>query len=93
MITAVSLFSGIGGIDIAFMQAGFDVIWANEADKFACATYRNNFANKLIEADIRTVKAEDIPKADVLFGGFPCQSFSIMGYRRGFKDPRGNLFF
>lgn len=93
MITAVSLFAGIGGIDIAFMQAGFDVIWANEADKLACTTYRNNFTNKLIEADIRTVNVGDIPKADVLFGGFPCQSFSIMGYRRGFKDPRGNLFF
>lgn len=93
MITAVSLFSGIGGIDTAFMQAGFNVIWANEADKFACTTYRNNFTNNLIEADIRTINGTNIPKADVLFGGFPCQSFSVMGYRRGFKDPRGNLFF
>lgn len=93
MITAVSLFAGIGGIDLAFGQAGIEVIWANESDKFACSTYRNNFTNRLIEADIRTVNSENIPKADVLFGGFPCQSFSIMGYRRGFKDPRGNLFF
>lgn len=93
MITAVSLFSGIGGIDLAFGQAGINVIWANESDKFACTTYWNNFTNRLIEADIRTVNAEDIPKADIIFGGFPCQSFSVMGYRRGFKDPRGNLFF
>lgn len=93
MITAVSLFSGIGGIDLAFMQAGFEVVWANEIDRYACITYRNNFANKLVETDIKAVNAEDIPKADVLFGGFPCQSFSVMGYKKGFKDPRGNLFF
>lgn len=91
--TAVSLFSGIGGIDIAFEQAGFDVIWANEMDKYACMTYCNNFSNQLVEADIRLVNESSIPQADVLFGGFPCQSFSVMGYQRGFKDPRGNLFF
>lgn len=75
MITAVSLFAGIGGIDLAFGQAGINVIWANESDKFACSSYKNNFTNKLVEADIRTVNSEDIPKTDVLFGGFPCQSF------------------
>lgn len=93
MITAVSLFSGIGGIDIAFKQAGFDVIWANEIDKYACVTYHNNFVNRLLEADIKDISAADVPKSDVFFGGFPCQSFSVMGYKRGFKDPRGNLFF
>ena len=93
MITAVSLFSGIGGIDLAFEQAGFKIIWANEVDKYACVTYRSNFTNKLCEDDIKSVSAEDIPKAGVLFGGFPCQSFSVMGYKKGFNDPRGNLFF
>lgn len=93
MITAVSLFSGIGGIDIAFKQAGFDVIWANEIDRYACVTYRSNFTSSLSEADIKSVDAAYVPKSDVLFGGFPCQSFSVMGYKRGFKDPRGNLFF
>lgn len=92
-LTAVSLFAGIGGIDIAFSQAGFRVIWANEKDGHACITYRNNFDNYLSEADISSVRAEDVPKADVLFGGFPCQSFSVMGYQRGFNDSRGNLFF
>ena len=92
--TVVSLFSGIGGIDLGFIQAGFEVIWANELDKYACITYRHNFgSNALVEGDIRSVNATVIPKADILTAGFPCQSFSIMGYRRGFNDPRGNLFF
>ncbi len=93
MTSAVSLFSGIGGIDIAFKQAGFDVIWANEIDRFACVTYRNNLPGYIAEADIKSIDEKTIPKTDVLFGGFPCQSFSVMGYQRGFKDPRGNLFF
>lgn len=92
--TVVSLFSGIGGIDIAFLQAGFEIIWANEKDRDACITYRNNFPQTtLIEADISTIDALNIPKASVLVAGFPCQSFSVMGYQRGFKDARGNLFF
>lgn len=92
--TVVSLFSGIGGIDLAFQQAGFEVIWANEKDKAACITYRNNFGSDvLVERDVSQIVASEIPKADVLVAGFPCQSFSIMGYKRGFKDARGNLFF
>lgn len=92
--TVVSLFSGIGGIDLGFIQAGFEVIWANELDKYACITYRHNFgSNALVEGDIRSVNATVIPKADVIVAGFPCQSFSVMGYQHGFSDPRGNLFF
>lgn len=89
--TVVSLFSGIGGIDIAFEQAGFEIIQAVEFDKHCCITYRRNLTAPLVEADIRSVKS--IPKADVLAAGFPCQPFSVMGYQRGFQDPRGNLFF
>ena len=92
--TVVSLFSGIGGIDLAFTQAGFEVIWANEKDHDACVSYRNNISDTyLMEMDITRVSTEMIPESDILVGGFPCQSFSVMGYRRGFKDPRGNLFF
>ncbi len=92
--TVVSLFSGIGGIDLAFKQSGFDIIWANEKDRQACITYRYNFPDTmLVESDIRTISEDSIPNVDIITAGFPCQSFSVMGYQRGFKDPRGNLFF
>lgn len=88
-----SFFAGVGGIDIAFENAGFNVIWANEFDKYAADTYRLNFNNELVVDDIRNVNAQDIPDFDVMIGGFPCQAFSVAGYRKGFEDERGNLFF
>ena len=92
-LNVCSLFSGIGGIDLGFMQAGYNIIWANEKDHAACNTYRHNFSNSLIESDIKTIVANSIPNFDVLVAGFPCQPFSIAGKQKGFNDDRGNLFF
>ena len=90
----VSLFSGIGGIDLGFEFAGFNCIWANDFDKYACQTYRANVGNHIVEGDIRLVK-DQIPEHDVLVGGFPCQPFSTLGKLQGFDDEknRGTLFF
>lgn len=94
MPSVCSLFSGIGGIDLGFIQAGFDIVWANEMDAAACRTYRYNFPNaNLIEGDIKRIATSDIPEFDVLTAGFPCQPFSIAGLQKGFKDRDGNLFF
>ena len=90
----VSLFAGIGGIDIGFEFAGFKCIWANDFDKNACLTYRANVGNQIVEGDIRLVKNQ-IPNHDILVGGFPCQPFSTFGKLQGFDDEqdRGTLFF
>lgn len=92
--TVVSMFAGIGGICLGFKQAGFEIVWANEKDAAACRTYRYNFGSEyLIEGDIRKVDMQQLPKADVLAAGFPCQSFSVAGLKKGFNDTRGQLFF
>lgn len=87
------LFAGIGGIGLGFKEAGFELSWANEIDEKACITYSTNFSHLLINKNMKNVDPRELPPIDVLTGGFPCQAFSIAGYRKGFKDDRGNLFF
>lgn len=88
----VSLFAGIGGFDIAFESAGFNVIWANDFDKYAVQTFRENVHKNILLADINEC-LDKIPKHDILVGGFPCQPFSTLGKLKGFNDERGTLFF
>ena len=89
----VSFFSGIGGLDQGFIDAGYDVIWANDFDKYAVQTYKANYDNEIVHGDINEIPLEQIPDCDVLIGGFPCQAFSMMGEQKGFQDARGTLFF
>lgn len=90
-----AFFAGVGGIELGFEQTGkFRVAYANEFDKNARKTYSlNNPDTPLDGRDIHEVDPNEIPNSDVMVGGFPCQAFSIAGYRKGFEDGRGDLFF
>ncbi|MED3644315.1 DNA cytosine methyltransferase [Caldifermentibacillus hisashii] len=90
---AIGLFAGVGGIELGFEQNGFDIIWANEIDEKASVTYKLNHDHQLVTEDINNIDSKTIPDIDVLLAGFPCQAFSVAGYRKGFEDERGNLFF
>ena len=89
----ISLFSGAGGLDLGFHRAGFHIVWANDFDKYAVQTYKENFKNPIVCDDINNIDFSTLPKADIVIGGFPCQPFSIMGKERGFEDTRGTVFF
>jgi DNA (cytosine-5)-methyltransferase 1 len=92
----IDLFAGVGGIRIGFENAGFKTVFANDFEAKCKDTYDINFKDsKLVVEDIRKIGIDDLPEFDFLLGGFPCQAFSIAGYRQGFQDKkdRGNLFF
>lgn len=91
-ITFIDLFAGIGGFRVALEQAGATCVFSSEIDKYAVQVYKANF-NEDVSGDITQIKEQDIPAHDVLCAGFPCQTFSDFGNRKGFKDPRGTLFF
>lgn len=93
--TIDAFFAGVGGIELGFEQTGeFRVVYANEFDKNARVTYALNHPDTPLDGrDIHLVDPNEIPSCDVIMGGFPCQAFSIAGYRKGFEDERGDLFF
>src|SRR5699024_7384619 len=90
-LNTISLFSGAGGLDLGLIKAGFNIVWANDILKPAIENYRHNIG-EIFEGDITQVNAENIPDADVVVGGFPCQPFSSAGNRLGASDDRGNLY-
>lgn len=92
--TIDSFFGGVGGIDLGFKQTKrFRTIYINEFDTNALKTLKANWQCQIDGRDIHKVEASEVPDCDVMVGGFPCQAFSIAGYRKGFEDSRGELFF
>jgi len=88
-----SMFSGVGGFDLAMRNLGHEIVGACEIDKYARSVYAKQFPGVPISHDATEVQAESLPHFDVLCGGFPCQAFSTAGKREGFNDCRGTLFF
>ena len=78
-LRGISLFSGAGGMDIGFRKAGIDIIWANDLDKQALNTYKRNFDSHIVFGDITEIPSFKIPDSDIIFGGPPCQGFSVAG--------------
>lgn len=89
----VSLFSGCGGLDLGFINAGFEVIWANDFFPDAVETYKQNISDHIILGDITKIPSSQIPDDfDILLGGFPCQGFSIANKNRSMDDERNFLY-
>ena len=91
-INYIDLFAGIGGFRLALDSFGASCVFTSEWDKHSQDVYIKNFGDEP-DGDITKIKEKDIPKHDMLFAGFPCQSFSISGKQKGFDDSRGTLFF
>ncbi len=88
-----SLFSGCGGLDLGFIQSGFEVIWANDFFKEAVDTYKLNIGDHIILGDITKIPSSEIPDDfDILLGGFPCQGFSVANNKRSMSDERNYLY-
>jgi len=90
-LTAVSLFCGAGGLDMGFDRAGFKTIWANDFNYDACETFRLWSRADVVCGDVKKISSDEIPKSDIMLGGFPCQGFSLSGPRR-IDDSRNVLY-
>ena len=93
-LSVAGFFSGAGGLDLGFKNAGFDVPWANEYDKDIWATYEHNHKETILDRrSIVEILPKEIPSVSGYIGGPPCQSWSEAGAKRGIEDHRGQLFF
>jgi len=94
-IKMFSMFSGIGGFELAAKSIDKDIelIGYSEIDKYAIEVFNRHFPGVKNYGDATKINARELPKFDLLVAGFPCQAFSVAGRRRGFDDTRGTLFF
>jgi len=88
--SVVSLFSGCGGLDLGFIWAGYNIIWANDSSPNAVQTYKENLGDHILLGDIKKLNLDQVPDCEIIIGGPPCQAFSLVG-KRDPEDPRGNL--
>jgi DNA (cytosine-5)-methyltransferase 1 len=88
----ISLFSGVGGLDLGFIREGHKIIWANDIDKEAVETYKMNIGAHIICEDIAKIDSVKIPCCDMVIGGFPCQGFSVANMKRHSEDSRNKLY-
>ncbi len=92
-LTMIDLFAGTGAFSLAFEDTkAVDVVFGNDMVEHSKKIYDENFGHKLTLKDLNDINVKDIPKHDILTGGFPCQPFSIAGHQEGFKDERSNVF-
>jgi DNA (cytosine-5)-methyltransferase 1 len=89
----ISLFTGCGGLDLGFHNAGFEIVFANDNDKAVWETYKNNFNIEMDGRSITEIGSNELPDAEGMIGGPPCQSWSLAGKMLGVKDKRGRLFY
>ena len=87
------LFAGIGGFRLGLERAGHECVGSCEIDKYARQIYAKNFGHEPTERDAKQINTSKLPEFEILVAGFPCQSWSIAGQRRGFQDARGTLCF
>lgn len=91
-LRAASFFTGAGGFDLGFEQAGIEIVFQCEQDKFCNQLLNNKYPNTIKNEDIRELQPESIPYADIYFGGFPCQDASAAGNRAGIAGEKTGLF-
>ena len=92
MLTVGSLFAGIGGMDLGFERAGFEIVWQVEIDPFARAVLAKHWPHVTRHEDVRACGAHNLTRVDVLCGGFPCQDISIAGSGAGLDGARSGLW-
>lgn len=92
MYKIASLFSGAGGLDLGFKNAGFKLVWANDIFLEAAETYKKNLGKHIVTVPIDQIPSTDIPDVDGIIGGFPCQGFSLANTKRHTKDSRNKLY-